>query len=146
MSYIGIVCLLILLCGITQLHPRFLTRQWRCKRMALYASVALFGFLPFMHWCIVSSHETVMVLQLTEGFALCVMLFVFSAAILSKNTCSLCTWLYRSTVLCNEIPRDFHSRLCTCLYWHGADRCDLIICCQVGLTILEPVINGGICS
>jgi adiponectin receptor len=38
----------------------FLTHHWQWKRLILYSSVAAFGFLPFIHWCIVSSQETVM--------------------------------------------------------------------------------------
>ena len=66
MSYIGVVCLLILLCAIFQVHPMFLTDKWQSKRLVLFSSVAAFGFLPFIHWCIVSSQETVMVRQVTD--------------------------------------------------------------------------------
>ncbi|XP_062499247.1 progestin and adipoQ receptor family member 3-like [Corticium candelabrum] len=63
MSYIGTVCLLVLLCSTAQLHPLFLSHRWHWKRLVLYSAVSLFGIIPFIHW-ITTVSFAVSILQL----------------------------------------------------------------------------------
>ena len=48
--HLSIVCSLLFLTIIVQLHKRFLTARWATRRLMLYISAVAYGVGPVVHW------------------------------------------------------------------------------------------------
>ena len=48
--HLVIVCTLMLLTILVQLHRRFLTARWATRRIMLYSSAVAYGVGPVVHW------------------------------------------------------------------------------------------------
>ena len=48
--YLGTVLVLILAVFSAQVHPLYLSQEWKLVRSALFCFVAAFGVLPACHW------------------------------------------------------------------------------------------------
>lgn len=118
MSYIGTVCLLILLCSTAQLHPLFLSHRWHWKRLVLYSAVSLFGIIPFIHWCVVSSHETVMVFNIMPptGSQQYHLLYLFCSYFILKYSFSIYSDPLELFFMQQDFPKNFSQVFGICVF------------------------------